>query len=74
MGIKKFAHIIDSEEIKLTTEILYYSGTNSEERKKVKTKQEAWRTVNVMFEEKEKMFLKELAEKDKTIDEQDKLI
>ncbi len=66
---KEFNHEVDIEEIRLTTDILHYSGTNPIERKKIETEQEAWRTVNAMFEDKEKKYKKELAEKDKLIEE-----
>ncbi len=72
--VKEFTHEIDNEDIKLSTDILHFSGTNTEERKKIETEQEAWRSVNAMFEDKEKKYLKELADKDKSIDEKDKLI
>jgi molybdopterin converting factor small subunit len=60
--VKEFTHKIDNEYIKLSTDILHFSGTNTDERKKIETEQEAWRTVNAMFEDKEKKFLKELEE------------
>ena len=72
--VKEFTHEIDNDDIKLSTDILHFSGTNTEERKKIETEQEAWRTVNAMFEDKEKKYIKELAEKDKSISEKDKLI
>ncbi len=71
---KEFNHEVDSEDLKITTEILHHSGTNSEERKKIETEQEAWRTVNAMFEDKEKKYKKELSEKDEAIAEKDKII
>lgn len=46
--VKEFTHEIDNEDIKLTTDILHFSGTNTEERKKLETEQEAWRTVDAM--------------------------
>ncbi len=46
--VKEFNHEIDNEDIKLTTDILHFSGTNTEERKKLETEQEAWRTVDAM--------------------------
>jgi molybdopterin converting factor small subunit len=74
--VKEFTHEIDNEDIRITTDILHFSGTNTEERKKIETEQEAWRTVNAMFEDKEKKFLKELEqnriamlEMQKTIDD-----
>lgn len=62
---KQFNHPTDNEDVKILTDILHYSGTNPEERKRIETEQEAWRTVNAMFEEKEKELLKRLEEKDK---------
>jgi len=66
---KEFKHDLDTEDIKLTTDILHFAGTNPEERKKIETEQEAWRTVNAMFEDKEKELMAVIDEKDKVIDE-----
>ena len=46
------------------------SATDPAERKKIENEQEAWRTVNVMFQD----ILKELNEKDEKITEKDKTI
>lgn len=67
--IKEFKHEVDIEEIKIATDILHHSGTNPAEKKKIETEQEAWRTVNAMFEDREKKYLKELKEKDDYITE-----
>ena len=53
------------------TDILNHSGTNPDERKKIETEQEAWRTVNAMFESEKKEFTKALNEKDQVINEKD---
>ena len=71
---KEFSHEVDNEDIKLTTEILHHSGTDPVERKKIETEQEAWRTVNAMFEDKEKELMAVIDENKKIIDEKDKLI
>ncbi len=71
---KEFRHELDTEDIKLTAEILHFAGTNPAERKKIETEQEAWRSVNAMFEDKEKELTQKLDEKDKIIDEKDKVI
>jgi hypothetical protein len=78
---KEFRHELDTEDIKLTTDILHFAGTNPEERKRIEVEQEAWRTVNAMFEDKEKELMavinenkKALTEKDTVIDEKDKVI
>ena len=67
-------HDADIEEVKIITEILHHSGTNPKERKEIENEQEAWRTVNAMFEDKEKELRKELNEKDNVINEKDKII
>jgi hypothetical protein len=67
--VKEFTHEIDNDDIKLSTDILHFSGTNSDERKKIETEQEAWRSVNAMFEDKEKEFIKTIEEMQKEINE-----
>jgi hypothetical protein len=71
---KEFLHDADIEEVKIITEILHHSGTNPKERKEIENEQEAWRTVNAMFEDKEKELRKELSEKDNVINEKDNVI
>ncbi|GEM56701.1 hypothetical protein FB1_29220 [Flavobacterium branchiophilum NBRC 15030 = ATCC 35035] len=66
---KEFKHDLNIEEIKVTTDILHFAGTNPEERKKIETEQEAWRTVNAMFEDKEKELMAVIEEKDRLIEE-----
>jgi hypothetical protein len=65
---KEFKHDLDTEEIKETTDILHFAGTNPEERKKIETEQEAWRTVNAMFEDKENELMAVIIEKDKALE------
>lgn len=72
--VKEFTHEIDNDDIKLSADILHFSGTNTEERKKIEAEQEAWRSVNAMFDYKEQEYLKELAGKDKSINKKNKLI
>jgi len=72
--IKEFNHSADLEEVQIMTDILHHSGTNPDERKKIETEQEAWRSVNAMFEDKEKKYLKELNEKDKALNEKDQAL
>lgn len=71
---KQFSHPTDTEDVKILTDILHHSGTNPEERKLIETEQEAWRTVNAMFEEKENELLKKLDEKDRALDEKDRVL
>lgn len=72
--VKEFNHEIDLEELKLATDILHYAGTEPNEKKKIEIEREAWRTVNAMFEEKEKELLAELEEKEKELSEKNKII
>ncbi len=70
--IKEFNHQTDIEEVELITEILHHSGTNPEERKKIETEQEAWRTVDAMAEslrEKVEEQSKAIKEKDQALTE-----
>jgi hypothetical protein len=71
---KEFNHELDSEEIKLTTDLLHHAGTNPLERKKIETEQEAWRTINAMFDNKEKELLTVINEKNNVISQKDNVI
>jgi hypothetical protein len=72
--VKEFKHQLDNEEVKITTDILHFAGTNPAERKKIEIEQEAWRTVNAMFEDKEQELMKALDEKDKALDEKNRAL
>jgi len=72
--IKEYTHNIDNEELKITTDILHFSGVNPEQKKLIEIEQEAWRSVNAMFEEKERKLIKELKIKDKFLEEKDNII
>jgi len=69
---KQFKHDTDLEEVKIITDILHYTATDPDEKKKIEIEQEAWRTVNAMFEDKEKELLKLIGENEKVIDENKK--
>lgn len=68
--IKEFNHEVDIEEIKIATDILHFSGTNPEEKKKIETEQEAWRTVDALTEG----LREKVIQQDKIIQERDQLI
>jgi hypothetical protein len=82
--IKEFMHDADSEEMKIVTDILHYSGTDPFEKKKIEDEQEALRTLDVMTEglrgkiDAHMKIIDEqnktLQEKEKTLQEQDKAI
>ena len=71
---KDFAHDPDIDELKTMTDILHYVGTDPKERKQIEIEQEAWRTVNAMFEEKERKYQKALEEKDQALNEKDQAL
>jgi hypothetical protein len=71
---KNFAHDPDIDELKTMTDILHYVGTDPKERKNIEIEQEAWRTVNAMFEEKERKYRKELEEQRQALKEQEQVI
>ncbi|TAF45910.1 MAG: hypothetical protein EAZ51_05275 [Sphingobacteriales bacterium] len=70
--IKEFNHKVDIEEMKIATDILHHSGTNPVEKKKIEDEQEAIRTINALFEDEKKKYLKELTEKDIALGKKDR--
>jgi len=71
---KDFNHTPDEEEIKLITDILHHAGTDPVERKKIENEQEAYRTLDAMFEKERRSLEEKLYEKIKEIDEKDKAL
>lgn len=67
--IKEFNHTTDMEEVAIMTDILHYSGTNPEEKKKIETEQEAWRSVYALFENEKETLLNALSEKDQELND-----
>jgi DNA repair exonuclease SbcCD ATPase subunit len=77
--VKEYEHVPDDEEVKLMTDILHHSGAEPKERKLIEIEQEAWRTINAAFAEKEEEYIQkiakqasELAKKKKEVKEKDK--
>jgi hypothetical protein len=68
--IKEFTHKIDNEDLQLTTAILHHAGTDPQERQQIEIEQEAWRSINALFEENERKYQKAL----ETIDEKEKAL
>ena len=67
---KEFKHETDDEDIRVMTEILHHTGTDPKTREEIEIEREAWRTVNAMFEEKEKAFKRKLEEQNEKLEEQ----
>jgi hypothetical protein len=75
--VKQFSHTTDIDEIKLITEILHHSGTTPEERKKIEVEQEAWRTLDAIFDDLNKLVKVKnviIEEKEKEIEQKDKIL
>lgn len=74
---KQYTHKSDIEELNIMTDILHYSGTEPAEKSKIEAEQEAWRTVNAIFEDKEKLLQKALVtlnEKEKDLKQKDEAL
>lgn len=50
------------------------SKTHRSERKQLEIEQEAWRTINALFQDKERELRKKIDEKDKALEEKDKVL
>jgi hypothetical protein len=72
--IKDYTHNPDIEEVKTITDILHFVGTSPKERKELEVEQEAWRTINAMFDEKERRYQEELAEQRKMLEQKDQAL
>lgn len=75
--VKDFQHERDLEEIEIMTDILHYSGTNPEEKKKIENEQEAWRTINAFLADERKAFsetMQKLETANKALEEKDRII
>jgi hypothetical protein len=64
---KDYPYTPDVEEVQIMMEILRHIGGDPEERKQIEIEQEAWRTVNAMFAEKEEKYMQKLAQKDQEL-------
>jgi len=71
---KQFQHPTDNDDVRLLTDILHQSGVNPEERKQIEIEQEAWRTINALFEGKEKELKKKIKENEKALEENEKAL
>ena len=72
--IKEYNHELDIKELKIATDILHYSGTNPEEKKKIENEQEAWRTFDAMTDDLRQKLenqSKALLEKEKALTQKD---
>ena len=71
---KQFEHPTDIEELKIITDILHHTGINPEDRKKIEIEEEAWRTINAVFDDKERELLKKIEETNRVLEEKNKVL
>ncbi len=70
--LKEYLYQLDDDEVKEMAELLHHTGTDPESKEEIEREWEAWRSVNAMFEERERTFEAALVEKDKELTEKDK--
>jgi hypothetical protein len=70
--IKEYSHIPDVEEVQLITDILHYSGTSPEERRRIEIEIEAWRTFNASQSDATKKAIRDLEKTRKELEEEKK--
>jgi hypothetical protein len=79
--VKEFTHKIDSEDLKIVTDILHHTGVDPKQKKLIEIELEAWRSIYAGYRENEIKYFKdlkikeeELKIKDSTIAEKDNAI
>jgi len=71
---RDYPHTPDLDELKTMTDILHHVGTDPKERREIEMEQEAWRTINAMFGDKERKYQQELEEQQKALKEKDQAL
>ena len=71
---KDYPYETDSEELKIMTDILHHSGSNPVTRKEIEDEQEAWRSVNALFEDERKKYQQALEEKEQALEEKNQTL
>lgn len=72
--IKDYPYQTDSEELKIMTDILHHSGSDPVTRKEIEDEQEAWRSVNALFEDERKKYQLALEEKEQALEEKNQTL
>ena len=72
--VKEYLYDVDDDDVKEMTNILHHSGTDPQTRAAIEVEREAWRSVNAMFAEKERVFQKQLEDKNKALADKDKAL
>jgi predicted transposase/invertase (TIGR01784 family) len=69
--LKNYPYNTDVEELKIATDILHHASADPEQRKLIEIEQEAWRSINALFQNKEREWKIELS-KEKLEKEQER--
>lgn len=70
--LKDYPHDTRKEdELKLMVDILHHSGTDPETRKELEIEQEAWRSINAMFETREQELREEIQKREAKLSEKE---
>jgi hypothetical protein len=75
--IKEYNHEVDIEEVKIATDILHHSGTNTKEKQKIEIEQEGNRTIDALtgnLRSKVLKYMKDLTEAEKALIEKKETI
>lgn len=59
--VKEYHHHADLSEVQDMATLLHYAGTNPAERRRIEVEQEAWRTVEAMYQERSGKLIVELS-------------
>lgn len=66
--LKDYPYDLDEEEFRLMVDILHHTGSDPKARKEIEMEKEALRTVNAMFEKRERELMEELEQKDQDLE------
>lgn len=72
--LKDYPYEMDDDEFKLMVNILHHTGTDPTTRKEIETEKEAWRSVNAMFEKRERELMEELDKRDQALSDKDQAL
>ena len=68
--LKNYPYELEEEEFKLMVDILHHTGTDPATRKEIETEQEAWRSVNAMFEKRERELMEALEKREAELEQE----
>lgn len=72
--MKEYTHKIDSDDLKIVTDILHYRGIDPKQKKLFEIEQEAWRSIYAGYRESEKKYFKDLKVKEEELKIKDSTI